>query len=776
MSDSFQEGFSETPQGNDPFRDRFPDMQPITKVPSLSTVNGIGFTVYGKRDFDAETGTYVKTYVFCLLFIPLFAVRAYRVADAVPGWYFLGRVPLSGLAKFWNVLVLTLIVGGIGLGWWAHYSGTPEYKAGQLLAQADELAKEGKLEAAAKDYRTVALGSTSHAAAARSKLGELLDSGAAQNNPKEAVKALRIAVDVQHSGRNIDKLFERGLALAQKHCQKDPRAALDLADAVVPLNPNAKELIALRLPILQKLVAENRADVDLLSQLALVHEAKQDFTACEKLLAPYAAKLEDKEGARILGQIYARQGKIEEAYPLLQAYTENRLKAWRNVEQTQMETVKQVQREIVEELKNKTAPGFDFRGFQSAPEAEKNRILDDYFAMRLKDHPRYRKTQEEVRQVARVVPVALDFGIVLLRRGQGMADPAARKKELERAEKTFLAVRSAAGRLQEFNLFLGQVYYWLGRHDEGRKLFDQLLENKKTETMMDVAMALREVGAQSEARELAEKAYSQTTDPKKKYWAAEMCSVLALELDEKITWLGRADPNDRKVQADLANTRGQKALQESQDTEAAKHFREAVQIYGDMPESFLTLNNGALSQIGLFQVTGDRAALETALANLEKALALKPSDTILLHNVADSLLCRSLWDVIGKDIDLGALKRSGNIDLLQFLYRDSKSRVALRERVKNNPGVNKARSYYERLRVLAPKNPRIYSTLSRQYFFTDELDKLQELAKRLEETTLDQADAMRRQMEDYQGKNDVKLKKITAGVVGRLAENLHATL
>src|SRR5579859_146821 len=126
MSDSFQESFSETPLGNDPLRERFPDMEPITKVPSLSTVNGIGFTVYGRRDFDADTGTYVKTYVFCVLFIPLFAVRAYRVADARPGWFFLGRVPLSGLAKFWNFLVLALIASGIGAGWWHHYSGTPE--------------------------------------------------------------------------------------------------------------------------------------------------------------------------------------------------------------------------------------------------------------------------------------------------------------------------------------------------------------------------------------------------------------------------------------------------------------------------------------------------------------------------------------------------------------------------------------------------------------------------------------------------------------------------
>ncbi len=89
---------------SDDLSSRFPNLRPIRSAPSLSTVNGIGCTVYGSRDHDPETGTYVKTHWFTFFFIPVFALGAYRVANAPSGgWYFIGREPLSGAAKAWNL-------------------------------------------------------------------------------------------------------------------------------------------------------------------------------------------------------------------------------------------------------------------------------------------------------------------------------------------------------------------------------------------------------------------------------------------------------------------------------------------------------------------------------------------------------------------------------------------------------------------------------------------------------------------------------------------------
>ena len=69
---------------NDELRLKFPDFQPISSSPSLFPLNGIGCKCYGKRDLDLQTGTYVTTHFVCFAFIPLFALKAYRVANAGP--------------------------------------------------------------------------------------------------------------------------------------------------------------------------------------------------------------------------------------------------------------------------------------------------------------------------------------------------------------------------------------------------------------------------------------------------------------------------------------------------------------------------------------------------------------------------------------------------------------------------------------------------------------------------------------------------------------------
>ena len=67
---------------------KFPDLKPIRTSPSLFTINGFGLSVYGARDHDEETNTYVKTHCVCALFIPVLALGAYRVSEAEEGWHF----------------------------------------------------------------------------------------------------------------------------------------------------------------------------------------------------------------------------------------------------------------------------------------------------------------------------------------------------------------------------------------------------------------------------------------------------------------------------------------------------------------------------------------------------------------------------------------------------------------------------------------------------------------------------------------------------------------
>ena len=73
---------------------RFHEMRAVRSAPSLFSINGFGTSLCGARDHDPESGTYVKTHTICLLFVPVLALGAYRVAKAESGggWHLIGKV------------------------------------------------------------------------------------------------------------------------------------------------------------------------------------------------------------------------------------------------------------------------------------------------------------------------------------------------------------------------------------------------------------------------------------------------------------------------------------------------------------------------------------------------------------------------------------------------------------------------------------------------------------------------------------------------------------
>jgi cellulose synthase operon protein C len=96
---------------------RFPHMRPMGFMPWMFRLNGCGVALYGARDQDAQTGTYIKTHAISLIFFPVFALGAYRVAkaDGGEGWHLIGKEPLSAFVRTWNMLVVAAV-----LGWIAH--------------------------------------------------------------------------------------------------------------------------------------------------------------------------------------------------------------------------------------------------------------------------------------------------------------------------------------------------------------------------------------------------------------------------------------------------------------------------------------------------------------------------------------------------------------------------------------------------------------------------------------------------------------------------------
>jgi hypothetical protein len=101
------------------------------KNPVLYTLNGVGATFYGKRDYDPGTRSYETNHWLIFLFVPIFPLGTYRVTDAdFRSYYIHGKAPLpdslkkvrSAIVAFAIVLALAVVIG----------RGTPARSVGTL--------------------------------------------------------------------------------------------------------------------------------------------------------------------------------------------------------------------------------------------------------------------------------------------------------------------------------------------------------------------------------------------------------------------------------------------------------------------------------------------------------------------------------------------------------------------------------------------------------------------------------------------------------------------
>jgi thioredoxin-like negative regulator of GroEL len=757
------------------FLDKYPDLKPITAPPSLYTVNGLGCTVYGGRDFDEETSTYVKTHCLSFLHVPLVNLAAYRVADAPNGgWYFLGRVPLTTAARLWNVFLLFAVLATAGAVAWNIHTRSPNYLAARKMDEADQLAADGRLAPAARLYREVAEGENKYRADAIAGIKKLLDERVSQAAPADAAGAFAVAVDLRRWSGIPDDLFDRAKKLADRHAKSDPRGALALIDAVAPTALDARALTDLRRGLLERIVARDPADPEPASLLAEIYEADRKPDRCEALLTPHVKRLGTTEGARILGQIFARKGKFDEAHALLVPYAEGRLRQFHEAESRLRQGRERLYNDLSDQIQSGQAPPSFLERYRKADQAERVVLIEKYLDQQVAADSELRAVQETVLQNRRVVPVALDLGMVFLSRAQAIADPAARRRELEKAEKTFLAVQGAAGADDFYRLHLGQVYYWLGKHADGRKLFDELLaaRQRQPDVLLLVARALREVGAVAEARSLLEEGYAAATRAEDKQHIAVHRALLSQDLDDKIGWLDRGDKSTPGVQAEFHAARGDQALRQGRDIEAAEHLRQALTCYGRMPESAATLNNSALVYHSLYFATGDAGALAKRAVLLEKSLGLQPGNSILLSNTAACLEELALRDVIGPAIDFRSLRLQGSQSLLYYLYPDEAAEQRLAKTLQQHAGLARARSHYQRLVLLAPRNPYAYGPLANLAHFTRDQEALAQLWDRLRKVELDHSDTTREYQDYLSGKKDDHYRQSLAASLKHARANL----
>ena len=86
------------------------DLKPIKKAPELSTINGIGQTLYGQSNYESKLHSYLTTLYFVILGIPILPLARYRVIDTGENSYrFLGKAPLRRKDK-WHIAAFAVLV------------------------------------------------------------------------------------------------------------------------------------------------------------------------------------------------------------------------------------------------------------------------------------------------------------------------------------------------------------------------------------------------------------------------------------------------------------------------------------------------------------------------------------------------------------------------------------------------------------------------------------------------------------------------------------------
>jgi hypothetical protein len=735
--------------------ERFPDMEPVRNPPGMLRVNGFGTSVYGKRDFDPETGTYVKTYCVSALFVPVIAVRAYRVADAKTGWYFLGRVPLSPFAKLWNVVVLVAVLSMVGRIAWARHTSSPEYIASERLDAANDHAAAGKLVAAARAYLSVANGKTPSAADARRALRDLVDGPLERAPLADVAKVFRI-VKTLRGAPLVPDLLERAQRIVDARGAKAPLDALALLDAAEapPADPR-------RLTMVETLVEREPGNLDAVLALAAALEARGETDRCRELLESRRDRIGRGEGARMLGRIYMRMDRLDDALALLAPYASEGLARLQASQKRYEEAAQRVWDRELKMLELGVGPDEFFERYERSDESQQTALVRDYLSRKVQEDPEVTSAVHKLEADAPVASVALDLGLIHLRRAQAAADPDARRAELEEAEKAFLAVRGVAGDTEDYKLRLGQVYHWLGRSEEGDRLFDELLSasDRRPDLMIAIARALRDVGAWSEARTLTEEAWNKATDEDVRYRAAEMRALTPLDTDDEIVWLERSDATQPYVRAMLSSAKGGRHAERGHWNDAARCYRETVDAYAAMPDSGATLNNRALASLKLYECTGDLAAFRNGVAAMRASLRLQPGSGVAVGNSASTLIEEAVLDILAEEFDLTRLRIRGYVDFLACLSPDAPTATRLARRLREHPSLREAWRQIDLAYRLAPRGtlaPELALTVLDR---TRELPEMRSLAERVAAAQFDLDDAAGVAQKQYRGEGADKARR-----------------
>ena len=236
---------------------KFSNLPPInsaSRAAPITSAASLGLYLCGERDFDPETRSFVRTLCLCLLYIPVFALRAYRVAPTEDGWSFLGRASVSTGARVCSTIAALALLGSGGYLGLDAYWNSPEVAAARNIAEADRLEAQGRGDLAAPLLGVVADGPSTKANLAQQRLFSMI-APTTKLAPQARRAALLVVVKLKKEGRwkgSASALHESAVVLAKELAGSDPGGAWLLLEALVALEPASEADAGLRRDLLEE--------------------------------------------------------------------------------------------------------------------------------------------------------------------------------------------------------------------------------------------------------------------------------------------------------------------------------------------------------------------------------------------------------------------------------------------------------------------------------------------------------------------------------------------
>ncbi len=461
---------------------------------------------------------------------------------------------------------------------------------------------------------------------------------------------------------------------------------------------------------------------------ALILEARDDAAGCRALLEPRAAALGSGEGARVLGLLWLRAGDTERAAPLLRGYLDHHIARLITVRE-KLAAARTIERDRL------LAPG-------GLPEAERAALLADSLALaaevsrRVAAQPLLEPLRAELRGERVLVGISVELASAQVRAAADEAGTG-RLQALNEARRTLLEVAPLAETTRSWLLVFGQVSYWLGDTANGAGAFETLLSAYPDDQALHFRLArlVQRLGEWNWAVGLYERVWERAEDEALRAQAAlARAQASRSGVEEKITWLTRADAEDPAVRAALAMARGEQAERAGEREEAGRLYGLALEASrAQDPE--VGRNNQALALLALVRLRPDPAKLAEAIGLFEQAIAAQPREVTVLRNAAVKLFEVGLSEQLAPLLPPG-LVVVPRLEDLAFLYDDAAERAQLLEVLGASPALRRASELFARLRDLSPADPVAYKDAA-LLATLGELPALEACAEALSRTVLD---------------------------------------